>query len=112
MQPCPFDPNGDIEMTAEPVVVWEAREGEGLEQLTLAAQDRTRDPAFRCVVLSSTGDTLGLQVLGDNMPSGDATVVYVAGRGAFELVRVERWPPPPGEKKPRVLLKLKAWPAR
>ena len=90
--------------------VWEAREGEDLEDLACAARERTRAPDFRCVVLSSTGDTLGVQVVGDDLPSGDAKVLYVAGRGEFELVRVERWPPTAGTKKPRVLLKLRASP--
>jgi hypothetical protein len=93
-------------MTHELVDVWEAHEDEALDALTRVAQDRTREPTFRCTVLSSTGDALGLQVLGDDLPSGDAKVVYVEGRGAFELVRVERWPPALGGKKPRVLLKL------
>ena len=92
--------------------VWEAERDKDPNELTLAALDRTRDPAFRCVVLSSTGDTLGLQIIGDDLPSVDADLLYVEKRGTFRLVRVERWPPAPGMKKPRVLLKLSAWPAR
>ncbi len=92
--------------------VWEAERDEALGELKQATQERTREPSFSAVILSSTGDTLGLQVVGDDLPSGEAQVLYVAGRGAFELVRVERWPPIPGEKEPRVLLKLRAWPSR
>ncbi len=99
-------------MTPELVDVWEAKEGEDLGALTRVAQERARAPAFRCIILSSTDDTLGVQVMGEDLPSGNAKVLYVAGSGAFELVRVERWPPTLGTKKPRVLLKLKAWPVR
>ena len=94
----------------EVVEVWEPGGDQDPDQLTRAALDRTHEPSFSCVVLSSTGDTLGLQIVGDRLPSGDARFVYVGGRGTFELVRVERWPPTPGTKKPRVLLKLRAWP--
>ncbi len=96
----------------EVVDVWEADHDQDLDGLTSAAATRTREPSFSCVVLSSTGDTLGLQIVGDRFPSGDANIVYVGGRGTFELVRVERWPPTTGTKKPRVLLKLRAWPRR
>jgi hypothetical protein len=94
------------------VEVWEAEQDQELSELTRAALDRTRDSAFRCIVLSSTGDTLGLQVVGDDLPSPDAKFLYVERRGTFKLVRVERWPPPAGTKRPRVLLKLTAWPTR
>jgi hypothetical protein len=93
------------------VDVWEAERDEDLTELAKALRDRTREPSFRAFVLSSTGDTLGLQVVGAELPDSEAKVLYVAGHGAFELVRVERWPPAPGENKPRVLLKLRAQPA-
>ncbi len=99
-------------MTPELVGVWEVGDGADLDGVMCAARDRTREPTFRCTVLSSTGDTLGLQVVGDDLPSGDTNVFYVGGHGAFEVVRVERWPPTQGGKKPRVLLKLRAWSAR
>lgn len=84
-----------------------------MAELTRATQDGTREPSFRAVIVSSTGATVGLQVVGDDLPSGDQhTILYVCGRGTFELVRVERWPAVPGQKRPRVLLKLKAWPSR
>jgi hypothetical protein len=94
------------------VDVWEGDRDEDTADLTRAAMDRTREPSFRCIVLSSTGDTLGLQVVGEDLPSGSARVLHVERRGTFKLVRVERWPPTPGAKRPRVLLKLTAWPAR
>ncbi len=90
----------------------EAERDQDPNELTLAALDRTCDSAFRCIVLSSTGDTLAVQVVGDDLPSVYATLLYVEKRGTFKLVRVERWPPASGQKKPRVLLKLAAWPAR
>ena len=102
-----------------------------MAELTRATQDGTRERSFRAVVISSTGHTLGLQVIavapasarrgptlgllgvGTDGPGGDQdTTLYVGGRGTFELVRVERWPAVAGQKRPRVLLKLKAWPSR
>jgi hypothetical protein len=92
------------------VRVWEARRDEDMAELTRATQDGKREPSFRALVISSTGDTLGLQIVGDELPGGGPdTILYVGDRGTFELVRVERWPALPGEKRPRVLLKLKAW---
>jgi hypothetical protein len=92
-----------------PVVdLWEAAPDEAPEALARAAQDRSRPPTCRCAVLSQADDALGLQVLGDDLPRGEASAVWVEGRGAFELLRVERWPPVPGGKRPRVLLKLRA----
>lgn len=65
------------------VDVWEPDHDQDADELTSAAFDRTREPSFSCLVLSSTGDTLGLQIVGDRLPSGDAKIVYVGGRGNF-----------------------------
>jgi hypothetical protein len=101
------------DLNPDVVNVWEAERDEDMAELTRATQDGTREPSFRAVVISSTGDTVGLQVVGNDLPGGGQdTILYVGGRGTFELVRVERWPPTPGTKQPRVLLKLKAWPSR
>lgn len=101
------------DLTPDVVNVWEAHRDEDTAELTRATQDGTREPSFRALIISSSGDTLGLQVVGDDLPGGDEdTILCVGDRGTFELVRVERWPPTAGTKKPRVLLKLKAWPAR
>ena len=100
-------------MTPDVVNVWEADRDGDMAELTRATQDGTRERSFRAVVISSTGHTLGLQVVGNDLPGGDQdTTLYVGGRGTFELVRVERWPAVAGQKRPRVLLKLKAWPSR
>ena len=50
------------------VGAWEAGRDDDLADLSLAVQDGTREPSFRAIVISSTGDTLGLQVVGDNVP--------------------------------------------
>jgi len=70
------------------VDVWEAEQDEGLEELTRTTRERSREPSFRGVILSSGGDTLGLQVVGEALPSGEARFLFVAGRGAYELTRV------------------------
>jgi hypothetical protein len=53
----------------------------------------------------STGDTITVQVVEGRVPLGDE-LLYVGGRGAFEVARREDW----GEG--RVLLTLAAWPRR
>jgi len=95
-------------MTPVLVDVWEAEPGEAPETLARAARERARPPACRCAVLSEVGGAIGLQVLGDDLPRGEVGALWVEGRGAFELLRVERWPPLPGGRRPRVLLKLRA----
>jgi hypothetical protein len=57
-------------------------------------------------LLASTGDTITVQVVAGAPPLEPGALVYVEGRGAFELFRREPWP------RGRVLLKLRAWPAR
>jgi hypothetical protein len=81
---------------AELVEVWEVTRSE----VSAGTPAPTRPPSFRAVVLSTTADTLGLQVVGDDLPSGGE-----------DPIRVERWPRA-GEKRPCVLLKLKAWSAK
>ena len=49
------------------VEVWEAEWDQDPNELTLAALDRTRRSTFRCIALSSTGDTLAVQVVGDDL---------------------------------------------
>jgi hypothetical protein len=104
---------GPLDLTPGVVSVWEVGRDEGMGEVARTTEDGTRAPSFRALIISTTGDTLGLQVAGDDLPSGDEdAVLYVSGKGTFELVRVERWPAVAGQKRPRVLLKLKAWPSK
>jgi hypothetical protein len=57
-------------------------------------------------LVSSTGDTVTVQVVAGEEPLEPGALVYLERRGAYELVRREPWP------EGRVLLKLRAWPTR
>jgi hypothetical protein len=71
-----------------------------------SAQDgELGQPDLELRLLSSTGDTIAVQVVDGVVPVDPAALLYVAGRGAYELLRRETWP------GPRVLLTLAAWPA-
>ena len=56
-------------------------------------------------LLRSTGDTITVQVVEGRAPLGPDELLYVGGRGAFEVARREDW-------DGRVLLTLAAWPRR
>jgi hypothetical protein len=73
---------------------------------TQIAQDGLAPPDARGHLLSSTGDTLTMQLVDGRISEDAGMVVYAGGRGAFEVVRREVWP------KGRVLLTLAAWPRR
>ncbi len=67
------------------------------------AMGRLMPPNLRARLLSTTGDTITMQLDEGTPPAGD-DLVYVERRGPFELVRRESWP------EGRVLLTLAAWP--
>jgi hypothetical protein len=71
--------------------------------------DRLEEPQLEVEVLSSRGDHLTVQVVKGAIEDPTA-ILYVERRGEFEIVRVEPWPAASGP--PRVLLTLRAWPAR
>jgi hypothetical protein len=70
----------------------------------VAALDRLAPPDFRVDVVASHGDQLTMQIE-YGVRSNPASVLYVEGRGTFEIVRVE---PRPDR---RVVLVLRAWPS-
>ncbi|MBK9519142.1 MAG: hypothetical protein IPO09_17690 [Anaeromyxobacter sp.] len=95
----------------ETIDVWEADKAIDLADWTIGVVSGLLRPSFQAVLLSSAGDVLTLQVSGPRQPSGERSALFhVAGRGTFELVRLERWPAAPGGGGERVLLTLRVWP--
>jgi hypothetical protein len=83
--------------------VWSVPEGTDLSAMIEIAHGRLLPPDFRAHLLSSTGDTITVQVV-DGAPPLDDELLYIEQRGAFEVLRREVWP------EGRVLLTLSAWP--
>lgn len=91
--------------------VWEADKAIDLADWTIGVVSGLLRPSFQAVLLSANEDVLGLQVTGDRQPTGERSALFhVAGRGTFELVRLERWPAGPSGGGERVLLTLRTWP--
>ncbi len=91
--------------------VWEADKAIDLADWTLGVVSGLLRPSFQALVLSAKDELLSLQVSGARLPSGErGALFHVAGRGTFELVRLERWPAAPGGAGERVLLTLRVWP--
>jgi hypothetical protein len=61
-------------------------------------------PDLQLLLLSSTGDTITVRVLRGIVPAGQKALIYVRGRGAYEVLRSEAWP------KQHAQLTLAAWP--
>lgn len=86
--------------------VWEFPRGFDLASIGEIAQGRLTPPDFRAHLVSSRGDVLTVQ-LREGVPTAHVDLLlYVRGRGAFEVIRREDWP---GR---RVLLTLSVWPRR
>jgi len=91
--------------------VWEADKAIDLADWTLGVVSGLLRPSFQALLLSTKDDVLSLQVSGKNLPSGGRSALFhVAGRGTFELLRLERWPAVAGGAGERVLLTLRTWP--
>jgi hypothetical protein len=91
--------------------VWEADKAIDLADWTIGVVSGLLRPSFQAVVLSAKEDVLNLQVTGERLPGGGRSALFhVAGRGTFELLRLERWPAAPGGAGERVLLTLRTWP--
>jgi hypothetical protein len=86
------------------VELWEFPRDFDIAKITEVAQDRLTPPDAEGYVLSSSGDTLTVQVLRGGITEDADMLVYVGGRGVFEVTRREVWP------EGRVLLTLAAWP--
>ncbi len=85
------------------VDVWECPRGFDVASVAEIARDRLTEPDLRAQLVSSRGDVLTLQVARGRLTVHVEMLLYVAGRGAFELLRREIWP------ERRELLTLRAW---
>ncbi len=91
--------------------VWEADKAIDLADWTIGVISGLLRPSFQAVELSAKDDVLSLQVTGARLPAGGRSALFhVAGRGTFELLRLERWPAVEGAAGERVLLTLRTWP--
>jgi hypothetical protein len=63
-----------------------------------------KSPDLQFLLLASTGDTITVRVLRGMVPADPLALLYVRGRGAYEVLRSEAWP------MHRVQLTLAAWP--
>jgi hypothetical protein len=88
------------------LAVWVFPRELGHEQIQVAALAGTDAPELRVHVLSSTGDSISVQVVEGVVPLDPDAVLYVQRRGPFEIKRRDVWP------GGRVLLTLDAWPRR
>lgn len=86
---------------------WTFPRGFDLAAITQIAMDELQPPDLRVSVLSTTGDTLTVGVVDGRVPLDPDTLLYVARRGAFEVLRRECW----GTRTSEMLV-LRAWPAR
>jgi hypothetical protein len=94
---------------SETLDAWEF-DREVAPQLAAGAQlDQLAPADLEVVQISSRGDVITVQVV-EGAVLDPASVLYVARRGLFEILRLEAWPPLAGGDA-RVLLTLKAWPA-
>jgi hypothetical protein len=93
------------------VNVWEFEREEDLGAVTQRAMDGEAAADFTADLVSSTGDTITVRVASGTPSRDPELTVYVEGRGAYELLRREEWPPT-GEGRARVQLTLRAWPNR
>ncbi len=70
--------------------------------------DQLEPPDLEVVLLAIRGDVITVQVI-DGSVCDPGSVLYVARRGLYEILRSEEWPPREGGA-PRVLLTLRTWP--
>jgi hypothetical protein len=85
--------------------LWEFPDGFELAKITQIAMDALSPPDLRAHVVSSRGDILTVQVAEGRPTINPEMRLYVAGRGAFKVIRTEAWPG-------QVHLVLRAWPQR
>jgi hypothetical protein len=104
---------GSVRVVPDTVDVWEFDLEDHPGAIATAVLDRLVEPQFRAAILSTTGDTVTLQVV-DGAPTDKHadTVFYVEGRGSFVVHRREEWPPVTGGTQRRILLVLRGWPSR
>lgn len=86
--------------------VWVFPRGTDPGEMARVAMDMGRLPDLHVQLLTSTGETVTVQVVDGLVPLDATGVLYVQRRGTYELLRREPWP------GGRVLLTLAAWPRR
>jgi hypothetical protein len=94
------------------VNVWEFDREEDLGAVTRRSMDGAAPADFTADLVSSTGDTITVRVVSGTPSRDPELTVYVEGRGAYELVRREGWPPSGGGERARLHITLRAWPNR
>jgi hypothetical protein len=92
--------------TGDLLGLWEFPASFPLAKITEIAHGRLAPPDARAVLVSSRGDVITVQLVEGRLTEGGDFLVYVGGRGAFEVIRREAWP------GGRALVILKAWPSR
>ena len=92
----------------ETLSVWEFEKEVAPDLAAQVALEKLEPADLEVVLLSTRGDVITVQVV-DGSLSDPESVLYVARRGLYELVRSEEWPPLE-DGAPRVLLTLRAWP--
>jgi hypothetical protein len=94
----------------ETLKVWTFDRDVGPDVAARVALEQLEVPDLEVVLVSARGDVVTVQVV-DGVVSDPADVMYVSGRGLYEVLRSEAWPPAAPGDAPRVLLTLKAWPS-
>jgi hypothetical protein len=94
----------------ETLKVWAFDRGIGPDVVARVSPDQLEVPDLEVVLVSTRGDVIAVQVV-DGGISDPSDVLYVSGRGLYEMLRTETWPPATEDGSPRVLLTLKAWPS-
>jgi hypothetical protein len=92
--------------------VWEFERDDDLGAVARHAMDGTAPADFTANLVASTGDTITLRVVSGTPSRNPGMTVYVEGRGAYEVLRREDWPPRQDDVHHRVQLMLRAWPSR
>ena len=93
---------------SETLGAWEFDKGIAVDVVAGVALDQLAVPDLEVVLIATRGDVITVQVV-DGAVSDPKSVLYVARRGLYEIVRDETWPALAGGA-PRVLLTLRAWP--
>jgi hypothetical protein len=91
---------------ADLLELWEFPRSFDVGSMVEVATERLTPPDLRAHVVSSRGDVLTVQVAEGRRTEHVDLLLYVRGRGAFEVLRREAWP------ARRELLVLRAWPNR
>jgi hypothetical protein len=93
-------------LVTELLDIWEFPAEFELAKIAQIAMDALSPPDLRAHLVSSRGDIVTVQVAAGSPTTNPEMRLYVAGRGAFMLIRMETWP------SGHVLLVLRAWPQR